>query len=216
MEFSSAIFDMDGTLIDSMHIWNTQGEDYLTSRGIEPEPCEHDLFLAMGATEFLHYVKGKFGFEESVEEMKRDINARVSSVYAKIKEPKPGVRAYLEKLSKKGVRMAVATATDRCHVESVLSRCGILHFFDLIVTCGEVGIPKTRPDVFDAARKAMGTSASETAVFEDSLHAAETAKAAGYKVVGVYDRFSEEKQEELRSVSDIYITSFEELLDISI
>ncbi len=213
MEFSGAIFDMDGTLIDSMHVWYTQGEDYLASRGISTEPCAHELFLRMGATEFLYYVKEKYGFKESVGELKAEINARVSLLYDKITEPKPGVREYLEKLSHRGVRMGVATATDRCHVESVLSRCGILHFFDSITTCGEVGVPKTRPDVFDAARRALGTSSSQTAVFEDSLHAAETAKAAGYKVVGVYDRFSEEMQAELRSVSDIYITSFEEFKD---
>ncbi len=212
MKISGAIFDMDGTLIDSMHIWDTQGEDFLRAHGFEPEPGTHDLFLAMGMNEFSAYVKTRYDIPLSIDEMRRDINKRVAKEYEMISSLKSGVCEYLGKLKKGGSRMCIATATDRTHVEKTLSRFGILHFFDEIFTCGEVGIPKTEPAIFDMAREFLGTPREETCVFEDSLFASETAKGAGYKVVGVYDRFSAHNEEKLRKISDVYIKSFEELL----
>ncbi len=212
MKFSGAIFDMDGTLIDSMHIWSTHGEDFLRMHGFEPEPHEHNLFLSMSMEEFSSYIRDKYHMNFSVCEIRRDINIAVGRKYENISVVNPGVREYLTKLKASKIPMCVATMTDRVIVEKTLRRCNIIHFFDKIFTCSEVGASKTEPDIFNEACAWLGTSPSETAVFEDSLFAAETAKRAGFKVVGVYDEFSAHNEKSLRDISDLYIKSFRELL----
>lgn len=204
------IFDFDGTLFDSMFIWETAGEMYLRSIGKAPEPDLWKVLKSMSLLQSAQYIREQYHLPLSVKEIMAGLNRTVEDFYFHTVEPKPGVIAFLDELHRRNVRMCIATATDRYQVEAALRRCGMQHFFSEIFTCTEVGSGKDRPDIFRKAMKHLQTDRSTTAVVEDACHAAHTAKEDGFAVVGVYDPH-ESRQQELLHLADVYLTDFFDL-----
>ena len=132
----------------------------------------------------------------------------VAEIYRTKVALKSGVLEFLRDLQSKGVKMCVATVTDRAIVEDVLNRLGIRDFFVEILTCAEVGCNKETPHIYRAALEVLGTKKDETVVFEDALHALITAKKDGFKVAAVYDRH-ERNQTQMKENGDYYITNYE-------
>ena len=166
---SGAIFDLDGTLLDSMMIWEDFASAYLRSRGIEPPAGLEARLESLTLSDAAEYLRKAFslpeGREEILEGMNRTADARYDTVL-----PKPGVREMLSALSHAGVPMAVATLTDRPTVLRTLSRLGLLSYFSHVFTCAEVGARKDTPVIYEAALAALGTKKAETPVFEDALY----------------------------------------------
>ena len=206
---TGAIFDFDGTLLDSMFIWDTIGEDYLRTLGKEPHEDLKETFMTLTLEEAAEYYREHYKVTLSVTEIVDSINAMVEGIYRTKVTLKPGVAEYLRLLKESGVKMCVATVTDRYLVEDTLERLGILHYFCGIFTCAEVGYGKDKPIIYQKALEHLGTAKEETFVFEDSLFALETAKAEGFPTVGVYD-MHESRQEEMKRLADCYVRSFEE------
>ncbi len=206
---TGAIFDFDGTLLDSMFIWDTIGEDYLRTLGKEPHEDLKETFMTLTLEEAAEYYREHYKVTLSVTEIVDSINAMVEGIYRTKVTLKPGVMAYLRLLKESGVKMCVATVTDRYLVEDTLERLGILHYFSEIFTCAEVGYGKDKPIIYQKALEHLGTAKEETFVFEDSLFALETAKTDGFPTVGVYD-MHESRQEEMKRLADCYVRSFEE------
>ena len=150
-----AIFDMDGTLLDSMQVWVHVGEQYLRNRGIEPEEGLGDVLFPMSMRDGAVYVKERYGLPDSPDTIVTDMDAIVFAAYRDEVLPKPGVAVYLESLKKRGIPMAVATATNRPMVEAALARTGLAGYFKQIFTCTEIGAGKERPDIYLAAAKAL-------------------------------------------------------------
>lgn len=188
MDKKYAIFDMDGTLVESMFFWRGLGRELMESKGIDlnrfakPKPMRHMTVLETAAVFVEHYQ-----LDSTPQELADEMNARMAYHYRTDVELKPGVRAYLQRLKEQGVRMYVASATARPLVETCLERLEVLDYFEGAISCMEVGVGKYAPDVYHAAARAMGAAPEETAVYEDSLQAGQTAKKAGYYLVGVYD-----------------------------
>ena len=203
-----AIFDFDGTLVDSMFIWDTFGEDYLKSFGIEPKENLTETFKTFTLEQAAEYYREHYGVTLSVGEIVDGVNDMVAEIYRNKVELKDGVREFLEALKSQGVKMCVATVTDRPIVEDVLCNLGIRDFFTEIFTCAEVGYNKETPHIYRAALEVLGTKKDETVVFEDALHALMTAKNDGFPVAAVYDKH-EAKQIEMRSEADYYISDYE-------
>ena len=201
------IFDFDGTLFDSMFIWDTAGEVYLRSIGKEPEADLQKVLKPMSLFQSAQYIREKYHIPLSVEDIMDGVNRTVEDFYFHTVEPKTGVIAFLEELHRKNIKMCIATATDRYQVEAALQRCGMRHFFSEIFTCTEVGSGKDRPEIFRKAMEHLQTDRSNIAVVEDAYHAAHTAKQDGFLVVGVYDSH-ESRQRELLSLSDIYLLDY--------
>ena len=206
---TGAIFDFDGTLLDSMFIWDTIGEDYLRTLGKEPHEDLKETFMTLTLEEAAEYYREHYKVTLSVAEIVDSINTMVEGIYRTKVTLKPGVMAYLRLLKESGVKMCVATVTDRYLVEDTLERLGILHYFSEIFTCAEVGYGKDKPIIYQKALEHLGTVKEETFVFEDSLFALETAKTDGFPTVGVYD-MHESRQEEMKRLADCYVRSFEE------
>ena len=204
------IFDFDGTLFDSMFIWDTAGEVYLRSIGKEPEADLQKVLKPMSLLQSAQYIRQKYQIPLSVEEIMDGVNHTVEGFYFHTVEPKPGVIAFLEELHRRNIRMCIATATDRYQVEAALQRCGMRHFFSEIFTCTEVGSGKDRPEIFRKAMEHLQTDRNTTAVFEDAYHAAYTSKQDGFMVVGVYDSH-ESRQQELLSLTDLFLTDYFDL-----
>lgn len=202
-----AIFDLDGTLLDSMFIWDTIGEEYLRTLGKEPHENLKETFMTLTLEEAAEYYREHYEVTLSVKEIVDGVNAMVEGIYRTKVTPKSGVMGYLRLLKENGVKMCVATVTDRYLVEETLQRLGMLHYFSEIFTCAEIGYGKDKPIIYRKALEHLGTAKEETCVFEDSLFALKTAKADGFPTVGVYDRH-ESRQNELKSFADYYIMDF--------
>lgn len=214
MRLQSAIFDMDGTLLDSMHIWNDVGPKTLRSMGIEPAPDLGDRLMLMTFRDGAALCKEEYHLSETVEEIMDLTKARVRSFYETQVQPKPGIEKFLSLLKMEGVWMYIATNTDRDLVEAALKHTRLEGYFRGILTCGEVGIgKKDSPEVYERAMRRLRGNKKDTVIFEDALHAIRTAKAAGFRVCGVYDPSAEDDQEEIKSLSDYYIRSFEEMFE---
>ncbi|MEG1991456.1 MAG: HAD family phosphatase [Christensenella sp.] len=200
-----AIFDADGTLLDSVSMWMHTGVRYLKKLGIRAEENLGEKMFAMSLSESAKYLQENYGVLQNEREIQDGVNNEIRSFYETEVCLKQGVLAFLRAFREHHIPMVLATATDRSLIEAGLRRTGIYDYFDQIFTCGEVGIGKDQPDIFLAAQAALGTELQETWVFEDALHAVQTAKRAGFRVAGVYDVHSHEKQDILRAQSDFYL-----------
>ena len=202
-----AIFDLDGTLLDSMFIWDTIGEEYLRSLGKEPHEDLKETFMTLTLEEAAVYYRENYGVTISVGEIVDGVNSMVEETYRTKVTLKPGISEYLAWLKENGVRMCVATVTDRYLVEETLERLGVCHYFSEIFTCAEVGFGKDKPVIYQKALEHLGTEKSDTYVFEDMLFALNTAKTDGFPTVGIYDRH-EAHQDELKGLADYYVLDF--------
>lgn len=206
-----AIFDVDGTLLDSLSIWDTVAEDYLRSLGIEPRENLAETFKTFSLEQSAEYCRSVYGVKQSVKEIMDGIDAMMETFYRQTAPLKPGVTEFLRALAQNGVKMAVATATDRHLIEAALTRCGVRAYFLDMFTCTSVGKSKNEPDIYRAAREALGTKKEDTWVFEDAYHAAKTAADDGFPVAVLFDA-SEDEQDALKKTAKLYLRSFEDAL----
>lgn len=207
MNIAGAIFDMDGTLLDSMPVWDHVGIDYLTGLGIRARPDLPEKILTMSMHQAAAYFRSDYGVPFSEEEIIEGINAQIAAFYQDTAPAKDGAVDFLRALQQRGIKMCVATATDRPLAEAALRRTGLIDAFSYILTCTEVKAGKDRPDIFLEAQKRLGTPRERTLVFEDALYAIQTAKQAGFPVAAVYDESSRADQEQIRAIADYYLPS---------
>lgn len=204
------IFDMDGTLLDTMYYWDKVWEEFLRNIGKQPEEGLGKKMLVYSMPEGAAYIQKRYGLGMTEEEILQGVEDVIAKFYADTAELKAGVRQFIEKLREHGIPMVLATSTARPHAEAAFRRLGVLDDFKCILTSAEVGIGKTEPDIYLKAAEIMGSSPEHTWVFEDALHAAATAKRAGFNLVGIYDEMSIGLQYDLRDLSDHYILDFED------
>lgn len=200
-----AIFDVDGTLLDSMEIWEDAGARYLRRIGVEPEKNLSEILYPMTMAEGAEYVKERYRLEFALDEIIQGVLDTVRDFYFYEASVKPGVKELLVWMKEKNIPMTAATASDREHIESAFKRLGIDGYFRRIFTCSEVGAGKRQPLIYEKAAAYLGAKPGELLVFEDALYALMTAKNAGFRTVGVYDRFSEGEQKEMKRQADIYL-----------
>ena len=213
MRIRGAIFDVDGTLLDSMFIWDTIGETYLRSIGYQPKENLNETFKNMSLRQAARYYQTEYGVTLSIDQIMDGVNAMLERYYRFEVPLKPGAAELLERLRQNGVKLCIATATDRHLVEAALDRCGVLSCFGEIFTCNEVGHGKDEPDIFEEALRFLGTEKAETVVFDDALYAVRTAKEAGFPVAAVYDSH-ERSQAEVRARSDLYLEDLTQLVEL--
>ena len=195
-KIKAAIFDVDGTLLDTMPVWNDIGERYLSSLGLksrlETKEALHSVSLEQGAA----YLKETYDLKQTIPEIIKDVLKIVANFYKYEAVLKPGVKETLEWLEEQGIKMAVAT--------SGLERNGVADYFGKIFTCTEIGSGKDEPNIYLAAAEFLGSKPEETIIWEDALHAAQTAKTAGFVVLGVYDESGKDAVPEMKEICEEY------------
>lgn len=206
-----AIFDMDGTLLDSMHIWSEVGLMFLKSKGVEPPEGIEDEFVKMSMVQAAEYYIKNIDPDETVTGIVKEVNKLVEGFYYNEVLNKEGIPEFLEFLKSRGVKMCVATATDRHLVEKALERNGILKYFSEIFTCTSVGAGKDTPVIYDVATEHLGTDKENTFIFEDALYAIETARKADYAIVGIKDISEKANPETVKNLCDYYIEDYSEI-----
>ena len=210
MELKYCIFDMDGTLVDSMAHWKNLEYEFLEAKGITEdinEVLKEIQHMTIPAA--MEYFITRFGFEGTVDSLTEEFNALMAAHYASDVEVKPGVPAYLDALQAKGVKMCIASATSVPLVTICLERLGLAKYFEFLLSCVDVNASKDKPDVFLEAARRLGAKPEETAVFEDSLVASTSAKSAGFYVVGIYDENSKHNWPAIKELADELIEDWE-------
>ena len=210
MNITGAIFDFDGTVFDSMHIWKGVKFQFFDRIGLVLNEEQREEFKNLFLLEAIELAKTRFDLKMTDKELFNEFFTMIKEKYLADTEPKNDIIEFLEKLKAKGVKMGIATATGEPALIAVLEKFNMLHYFQEIYSTYTVGASKTEPKVYDVVLNELGTEKQTTWVFEDALYAAKTAKKAGYKVVGIYDK-SEPEQEELKNLVDIYIHNYNEL-----
>ena len=208
MDKKYAIFDMDGTLIDSMVFWKNLATEYLTSKGILQIPADIlEQIKPMTMSESAALFRREFGLTGDVE---AQMNEMMEDHYRNDIPLKPGVREYLENLHRQSVRMCVASATAEHLMESCLTRLGVREHFEFLLSCETVGAGKRSPLVYHEAARRLGAAPREIAVYEDALYAVRTAKDAGFCVAGVYDDSAAGNWQSITEIADEIISNWEE------
>lgn len=204
------IFDVDGTLLNSMPVWENLGELYLQAQGKSAEKGLRDRLYTMGVRQGAAYLKTQYGLDQTVEEVIEGLNREVRGFYEKKVPLKEGAREYLERFRELSLPMMLATSGDKSNVRAALSRLGILSLFEGILTCLELGTDKNNPDVYLAAALQMDLEPSEILVFEDALYAIQTAKRAGFRTVAVYDKANDRDLAKIWKLTDVYLPEYTE------
>ncbi len=207
MKIRCAVFDFDGTLFDSMSIWEHAGERYLKTLGRTAKSTLREDLRPLSLYQSACFLKQEYDLSLTAEQIMEGVNQMIEDFYLYEVQPKTGVIDFLKKLEKEGVSMCIATASERYHIEAALERCRMTVYFDRIFTCSEVGHGKDEPFIFRKAMEYYATDRKATYIFEDALHAIRTAKADGYTVVAVYDS-SEKRQPQIQEMSDYYLSDF--------
>ena len=201
------IFDVDGTLLDTMPVWHDAGARFLATLGIQAEPGLGDLLFEETVETGAQYLIDHYGLSMSIPEIARGIDEQVEQFYFREADFKPGARELLQQMYDAGIHLTVATSTHRNCIEAAFDRLGIRGMFEGIFTCSEVGATKNNPAIFYAAEDCMQTQPEYTWVFEDGLYAIRTAEAAGFRTVGIYDPVSEKDRAEIIRTADFYYES---------
>lgn len=199
------IFDADGTLIDSMPMWKNLDFEFLRMHGEEPDLAYTEVVNKMTLVEGVKYTKERFGLEETEEEILDQIQAMAGQYYEHEAELKPFVREFLEQLKQSGIPMTIASSSQREFIFNAMKRNHIEHYFKEIFSCAQIGINKNHPDVFLMAAECLGTVPENTWVVEDSYHALQTAKKAGFPVLAVFDQSNETFLKETIRDADLYM-----------
>lgn len=210
MNITGAIFDFDGTVFDSMHIWKGVKFQFFDRIGLVLNEEQREEFKNLFLLEAIELAKTRFDLKMTDKELFNEFFTLIKEKYLADTKPKNDIIEFLEKLKAKGVKMGIATATGEPALIAVLEKFNMLHYFEEIYSTYTVGASKTEPKVYDVVLNELGTEKETTWIFEDALYAAKTAKKAGYNVVGIYDK-SELEQEELKNLVDIYIHNYSEL-----
>ena len=218
MDIKVAIFDMDGTLVDSLMLWDvfwsTFGERYLNDKSFVPSLEDDKKVRTLTLKDAMHLIHRNYNLGESGEELLALANTILNDFYANSVELKSGVREFLERCKNKGVKMCIASATAPELIDVAMKHCDIGKYFLKVFSCGTIGKGKDQPDVFLQAAEFLGAEIKETWLFEDSLTAIETATKIGMPTVGIYDRYNF-GQDRIKKIATEYIAEGETLLKLT-
>ena len=210
--FSAAIFDMDGTLVDSMSMWSDIDREYLGKYGIPMPPDLQKAIDPLTWEECELYFRDVLGIRKTTEEIGREWLDMAMQKYEHEVALKPGVREILAYLKESGTSIGVASSSSRAMIEGALSAHDILRYFDAIVPCDEAGAGKPDPACYLAAAKKLGKKPADCVVFEDLPNGIRAGLNAGMTVIAVDDMYSRPMEDEKRKLADGLIRDFRELL----
>jgi HAD superfamily hydrolase (TIGR01509 family) len=210
--FKYSIFDLDGTLLNSMYAWHDLGKDYLLKKGINPPDNLNQIIVSMSMLETAIYFKEAFNIKSNPEVIIEEIKKLIADKYKYDFNLKPYVKEYLQKLKDENTIMCIVTSTPLDMARDALERNRVIKYFSFVLSCDEVGVGKNKPDVFNLAANKLDAKPAEIAVYEDADFALITAREAGFYTIGVYDEYFKDKRKDIEAISNIYIESFKEIM----
>ena len=210
-EFKGAIFDLDGTIIDSMNIWEEIDRKFLEKRNITMPKDYIEKINSMSFEEVAKYTIKRFKLNESVDSLIKEWNDMALYEYSNNIKLKPNVKEYLVKLKENNIKIGLATSSPKEFYEPVLKNNRVYDYFDTFTSVYDVKRDKNYPDIYLYTAKKLGLNPNECIVFEDILVAINTLKEANFKTIGVYDKSSYKDLDKIKAKCDKFIYDFEEL-----
>ncbi|GAP00385.1 HAD family hydrolase [Fructobacillus ficulneus] len=189
MDKTYAIFDLDGTLVDSSVYWTKLTQEFLVQHGLT-EKAPNQLLQAieqLTVDEAAKVIQDYFGLTDEPAAITAAINALMDQHYRQDIPAKPGVQAYLANLKNQGCQLALASTADKNLIHDCLKRLNLDQYFDFVLACPDFQTDKTSPIIYNLACQRWGVRPDQVAVYEDAVYAIKTAHQAGFVVVGVYD-----------------------------
>ena len=212
-KFDAVLFDLDGTLIDSMWMWHAIDIEYLNRFGLTPPKDLSKAIEGMSYNETAIYFKERFNISDSIEKIKSDWDEMSHDMYCTRVNLKSGVIKILDYLKNMGIKMAIGTSNSYSLASDVLKALNIAEYFDTIVTSGMVGKGKPNPDVYLEAARQLNVIPNNCIVFEDVVQGILAGKNAGMTVVGVYDEASKDTTDKKKQLADYYVESIDEFIE---
>ena len=209
----AVIFDLDGSMVDSMWIWRAIDIEYLGRFGIDLPENLQACIEGMSFSETAVYFKERFNLPDDLDTIKADWNRMAWDKYAYEVPVKDGVMEFLEYCMEHGIKVGIATSNSRELVENVVKARHLDKYFDCIMTGCDVEKGKPAPDIYLAVAKELGVAPENCLVFEDIIPGIQAGKAAGMRVCAVYDKYSEHQDEEKHRLADYYTYQFKELIE---
>lgn len=209
----AVIFDLDGTLIDSMNVWAKIDFEYLKEFNIEVPKNLHEEITHLTLTQTANYFKTRFNINDDVETIIKRWNDMAFYHYSNTIKLKDGVIEYLDYLKSNNIKISLATSNSLTLSEAVLKNNNIYHYFDAITVTEEVKKSKNNPDVYLLAASKLNVNPENCLVFEDVVQAVKGAKLAGMTVYAIYDEISKDKKDELINNADRYVESYRDLIN---
>ena len=211
----AVIFDMDGSLVDSMWVWKDIDIEYLGRFGLDiPDDLQQEI-EGMSFTETARYFRDRFGLDRSVEQIRADWNEMAWDKYRSRVMLKPGAREFLDYFRSQGIKLGIATSNSREIVDMVMEARGVADYFSCITTACEAKKGKPAPDVYLLTAQQLSVDPKNCLVFEDIVFGIQAGKAAGMEVCAVDDAYSAYQEAEKRSLADYYIKDFREIQEIA-
>ncbi len=212
MKIEAVIFDLDGTLIDSMGIWEDVDKVFLGRRNIDvPADLFEDMSTGNNFQGLAQHFKDRFQLTDTIEEIMKEWTEQVVEYYLHHIPVKDGVADLLQYLQDKSIPMAIGTSNSIFLTESVLGRHQLLPYFQYIVTGSEVEHGKPFPDIYLKTAQMLGIEPGKCLVIEDSLQGVQAGKAAGMQVVAIKDEFSRKEYDQICEQADYYTDHFQKI-----
>lgn len=210
-DVKAAIFDMDGTIVDSMWVWDEIDSEYLAKHNKPLTPTlKHDI-AHLSFNEVAQYFKDAFNLPYTIDEIQSHWNEMAYEKYCNKVKLKPGIKSFLKLLKERGIKIGLATSNNTLLLEACLKANGIYDYFDVITLTSEAPRGKDFPDVYLLTAEKLEVAPCDCIVFEDILPAVKGAKLAGMTVVAVYDEYSKIHHEDMKLCADNFITEYDEI-----
>ena len=212
--WEGAVFDLDGTILDSMWIWESVDGRFLTRHGLPIEESYLKALTNMNFPQAAAYTKKRYAMEESEAAIMEEWFALAKGMYEREIGLKPHAAEYLEYLHRAGVKIAAATSSEPVLFEAALKNNGIYDYFHAFAPSSETPHGKDTPEVYCLAADRLGTKPGSCIVFEDILKGIQNAREAGFYTVAMEDASAAEEMEQIRAAADVYITDYREMKEI--
>lgn len=202
------IFDLDGTLIDSIWVWDKVDREILARYGFEPDQEYLDHICKLNYGQCIEYIMKRYDLGMSYTQLSEELKLLAYKEYLNNVKLKSGAYEFITRLKEEGVKIGVATSCLREMCEAALKKNKVFHLFDAFVYSDEIGKNKQEPDIYLTAAKQLGVEPENCIVFEDLPSAAQSAVRAGMMVIGVYDEYSKHNVNLMKKVCHLFISDF--------
>ena len=209
-KIKAAVFDLDGTLLDSMYVWDKVDSDFFEKRGITPPPDYIAETCTMTINEIAVYTKNQFDLPEPPEKLVDEWISMAEAEYKQNVQLKDGAKEFLLYVKEKGLKMGVLTSLSSELAVPALMRCGVYDLFDTVVSTNDSGVAKNREAAYKNVAGLLGVNTQNCIFFDDTHTAVKTAKMAGMVTVGVFEKTSPEIQKTIQETADFYITHWKD------